>query len=119
MSAPDEAVLALLTEHHPVIGAFHALGSGSTGRAIVGCSCLSARDYQAAGFKAGQAGYRAHLAQVITAHYAQQRDQIAARVLREAAEEVAGECADQSGECFCSSRDWLRARADQLDGGQR
>lgn len=56
MSNPTEALLA---EHEPVIGVT------SLGGAIVGCSCLSARDYRAAGYEAGQAGYRAHLAAVL------------------------------------------------------
>jgi hypothetical protein len=50
-----------LAEHEPVLGVF----GGRAG--IVGCSCLSARDYRAAGQKAGLAGWLDHLAAALGA----------------------------------------------------
>lgn len=51
-----EEIAAELAEHEPVLGMF----AGMPG--IVGCSCLSARDYRAAGFRGGLQGHREHVA---------------------------------------------------------
>lgn len=61
MTTPTPDVEAALAEHEPVLGLF-----GKT-PGIVGCSCLSARDYRAAGHQAGQEGYRKHLAAALRA----------------------------------------------------
>ena len=55
MTAPLLATREALAAHEPALGTF----AGRPG--IVGCSCLSARDYRAAGFRGGQAGWRDHL----------------------------------------------------------
>ena len=55
MTAPLLATRDALAAHEPALGTF----AGRPG--IVGCSCLSARDYRAAGFRGGQAGWRDHL----------------------------------------------------------
>lgn len=40
----------------------------------------------------------------------------AAKALREAADEVEAECSTEAGECFCGSSEWLRNRANRIEG---
>lgn len=72
-------VETLLAEHEPVIGAVYLPGRGPRG-SVVGCSCLSARDYAAAGFKAGVAGHRAHLATLLADVRREERERVADEV---------------------------------------
>jgi hypothetical protein len=64
----------VLAEHEPVLGVFASRAG------IIGCSCLSARDYRAAGYRSGQRGWRDHLAATVERLIADARDEQASHV---------------------------------------
>ena len=63
----------VLAEHVPVIGATYLPGRGPRGH-IVGCSCTDAREYRAAGFRAGWDGWCEHFAAVASGVVVSARD---------------------------------------------
>ena len=63
----------VLAEHEPKIGSVYFPSTGPRGH-IVGCSCMDAREYLAAGFRPGWDGWREHFAAVASGVVVSARD---------------------------------------------